>query len=322
MNTGARVWNCELSSIDTTLLLCGVLTCRQYFQDPQIQSLAAQIYNRVNWPWMLNGGSTFSMGWTPESGFLSSRWDHYCELLMLYLLAIGSETKAVPPSTWDAFRRPKLTYAGLTYITDRVAPLFIHQYSHAWFDFRNKHDKYANCFESSVTATRAHRLFCVSLHSHFRDYQPNLWGITSSDSANGYTAWGGPPPIGDIDWSIVPCAAAGSLPFAPADCVAVLRTIYSQYPQAWQRYGFVDGSAYELVRPGCDRDRCRNHYAYGGEPAERVRLEDIHEKSRSAERVRGSLAQMKCPSAHSVFDRYFPASRLPRSTVTDAGGRS
>jgi len=240
MNTGARVWDCELSSIDTTLLLCGGLTCRQYFQDPQIQSLASQIYDRVNWPWMLNSGSAFSMGWTPEGGFLNSRWDHYCELLMLYLLGIGSGTKPVPPSTWDAFKRPKLTYAGLTYITDRVAPLFIHQYSHAWFDFRNKRDKYANYFENSVTATEAHKRFCLSLRRQFKDYQATLWGITSSDSANGYTAWGGPPLIGDIDGSIVPCAAAGSLPFASADCIAVLRTIYSQYPQAWQRYGFVD----------------------------------------------------------------------------------
>lgn len=240
MNTGLRAYNCELSSIDTTLLLCGVLTCRQYFQDAQIQNLATQIYNRVNWPWMLNGGQTFSMGWTPESGFLKSRWDHYCELLMLYLLAIGSRTNPVPPSTWDAFSRPKFTYSGLTYITDRVAPLFIHQFSHAWFDFRNKRDKYANYFENSITATQAHKLFCLSLQAQFKDYQPNLWGITSSDSANGYTAWGGPPPMGDIDGSIVPCAAAGSLPFALSDCISVLRTIYSQYPEAWQRYGFVD----------------------------------------------------------------------------------
>lgn len=240
MNTGARAYNSELSSIDTSLLLCGVLTCRQYFQDKQIQSLATQIYNRVNWPWMLNGGSAFSMGWTPESGFLTSRWDTYCELLMIYLLAIGSTTKPVPSSTWDAFTRPKLTYSGTTYISNRVAPLFIHQYSHAWFDFRNKHDRYANYFNNSITATQVHKLFCLSLRSQFKDYQPNLWGITSSDSSNGYTAWGGPPTMGDIDGSIVPCAAGGSLPFAPADCIAVLREISTRYPQAWQRYGFVD----------------------------------------------------------------------------------
>ncbi len=240
MNTGARQWACELSSIDTALLLCGVLTCRQYFQDATIQSLATQIYNRVNWPWMLNGGAAFSMGWKPESGFLASRWDTYCELMMIYLLAIGSTTNPVPASAWDAFTRPSLTYQGLTYISNLSAPLFIHQYSHAWFDFRNKQDKYTNYFNNSITATQAHKLFCLSLQSQFKDYQSNLWGITSSDSAGGYTAWGGPPAMGQIDGSIVPCAAGGSVPFASSDCIAVMRNIRATYPQAWQRYGFVD----------------------------------------------------------------------------------
>ena len=240
MNTGARVRSSEVSSIDSSMLLCGVLACRQYFQDAQIQSLATQIYNRVNWPWMLNGGAAFSMGWTPENGFITSRWDTYSELMMIYLLAIGSTTNPVPASAWDAFARPTLTYQGLTYITNLDAPLFIHQYSHAWFDFRNKSDKYANYFNNSVTATAAHKLFCLSLQSQFSDYQSNLWGITASDAANGYVVWGGPPTMGPIDGSIVPCAAGGSLPFASSDCLAVLRNIHSQYPLAWQRYGFVD----------------------------------------------------------------------------------
>jgi len=240
MNTGVRLWNCEVSSIDTSIVLCGVLTCRQYFQDAQIQSLASQIYNRVNWPWMLNGGAAFSMGWTPESGFIATRWDTYCELMMIYLLAIGSTANPVPASSWDAFTRPSFSYQGLTYITNLTAPLFIHQYSHAWFDFRNKQDKYANYFNNSVTATQAHKLFCLSLQSQFADYQSNLWGITASDSAHGYTAWGGPPAMGQIDGSIVPCAAGGSLPFVPPDCIAVLRNIQAQYPRAWQRYGFID----------------------------------------------------------------------------------
>ncbi|MFY9562216.1 MAG: glucoamylase family protein [Terriglobales bacterium] len=240
MNTGARVWNSEVSSIDTSILLCGVLTCRQYFQDAQIQSLATQIYNRVNWPWMLNGAAAFSMGWTPENGFIATRWDTYSELLMLYLLAIGATTNPVPASSWDAFTRPTFTYQGLTYITNLNAPLFIHQFSHAWFDFRNKRDRYTNYFNNSVTATQAHKLFCLSLQSQFADYQSNLWGITSSDSANGYTVWGGPPAIGPIDGTIIPCAVGGSLPFASSDCMAVLRNIRSKYPKAWQRYGFVD----------------------------------------------------------------------------------
>jgi len=240
MNTGARAFNCELSSIDTSILICGVLTCRQYFQDSQIQSMATQIYNRVNWPWMLNGGAAFAMGWTPEKGFIEARWDTYCELMMIYLLAIGSPTNPVPASSWDAFTRPSFTFQGITYITNLTAPLFIHQYSHAWYDFRNRTDKYTNYFDNSVKATRAHKLFCLSLQNQFKDYEENLWGITSSDSAHGYVAWGGPPPMGEIDGSIVPCAAGGSLPFLPTDCIAVLRNIRSQYPKAWQRYGFVD----------------------------------------------------------------------------------
>lgn len=240
MDSGVRVWSSEVSSIDTSILLCGVLTCRQYFQDAQIQSLASQIYDRVNWPWMLNGGSSFSMGWTPENGFIATRWDTYSELMMIYLLAIGSTTNPVPASAWDAFTRPSFTYQGLTYITNLYAPLFIHQYSHAWFDFRNKTDKYTNYFANSVTATQAHKLFCLSLQSQFSDYEENIWGITASDSANGYTAWGGPPSMGAIDGSIVPCAPGGSLPFLPADCIAALRAIRAQYPLAWQRYGFLD----------------------------------------------------------------------------------
>jgi hypothetical protein len=240
MNTGARAWSSEVSSIDTSILLCGVLTCRQYFQDPQIQSMAGQIYERVNWPWMLNGGTTFSMGWTPESGFIAARWDTYSELMMIYLLAIGSTTFPVTPTSWDAFARPTLTYQGLTYITNMSAPLFIHQYSHAWFDFRNKSDHYTNYFNNSVTATQAHKLFCQSLQGQFSDYESNLWGITASDSANGYTVWGGPPSMGPIDGSIVPCATGGSVAFATSDCLTVLRNIRAKYPLAWKRYGFVD----------------------------------------------------------------------------------
>jgi hypothetical protein len=240
MNTGQRALNSEVSSIDTSILLSGVLTCRQYFQDAQIQSLATQIYQRVNWPWMLNGGAAFSQGWTPETGFLTARWDTYCELMMIYLLAIGSPTFPLPASSWNAFTRPKITFQGYTYISGND-PLFTHQYSHAWFDFRNKQDAYANYFNNSITATQAHKAFCLSLASQFRDYQNNLWGITASDSqSKGYVVWGGPPAMGPIDGSIVPCAAGGSLPFVAPDCIAALRNSQNAYPAAWQRYSFVD----------------------------------------------------------------------------------
>ena len=240
MNTGQRAFNSEVSSIDSTILLCGVLTCRQHFQDQQVQAMATQIYQRFNWPWMLNGGNAFSLGWTPESGFLTSSWGTYAEMMMLYLLAIGATVNPVPASAWQAFTRPSLTYQGLTYITNTSAPLFIHQYSHAWFDFRNRQDAYANYFNNSVTATQAHQLFCESLSGQFLDYSSSLWGITASDSENGYTVWGGPPALGPIDGSLVAAATGGSLPFLPTACIGVLRKIQSTFPKAWRRYGFVD----------------------------------------------------------------------------------
>ena len=245
MTTGARAFNSEVSSIDTAILLCGVHTCRKYFADATIQNLATQIYTNVNFNWMLNGGSTFSMGWTPESGFLAGRWDHYSELMMLYLLAMAAPNSAfaIPSSSWSAWTRPVISYQGLSYISGSD-PLFVHQYSHAWFDFRSKKDAFANYFQNSITATQAHRLFCISLASQFSDYSADLWGITSSDSKNGYVAWGGPSTqggsIGPIDGSIVPCATAGSLPFDFSDTIHVLRWIRGHYPQAWQRYGYVD----------------------------------------------------------------------------------
>jgi len=239
MSSGERQWKCEISSIDTSLLLCGVLMTRQHFQDARIQDLATKIYERVDWTWMLNGGATFSMGWKPESGFLAARWNHYCELMMIYLLAMGSPTHPVPPETWKAWTRPRVKFQGIEYISGDD-PLFTHQYTQAWFDFRGKRDAYADYFENSVKATKAHKQFCVSLKEEFPDYSDSLWGITASDSAVGYQAWGGPPRLGTLDGSVVPCATGGSLPFLFADCMQVLRTMRERYPKSWGRYGFVD----------------------------------------------------------------------------------
>lgn len=248
IETGAQWRNVEYSSIDTSLLLCGILTARAYFQhDEEIVRLATQIYERVDWPWMLNGEKTFSMGYR-NGAFLKARWNHYCELMMIYLLAIGSPTHPVDPACWDAWTRPEMKFEDFTYIS-AADPLFVHQYSHAWFDFRNKRDKYANYFTNSVIATRAHEAFCLSLHA---PYSLNYWGISASDSQHGYTAWGGPgirdpkakdpkQGFGGIDGSVVPYATAGSLPFVPADCLRVQHWLRDTYGQrAWGRYGFCD----------------------------------------------------------------------------------
>jgi len=237
VETGKRWARCELSSIDTAILLCGILTARAWFEDAQIQSLAQQIYERVDWPWMLNAGDAFAMGWHPETGFLSSRWSHYSELMMIYLLAIGSPSHPVSSEAWKSFSRPVQRYAGLEYISGDD-PIFVHQYSHAWFDFRGKRDEYANYFENSITATRAHKAFCLSMPNW---YNEDYWGITASDSVHGYTIWGGPPSRGLIDGTVVPCAPAGSLAFLPAECLSVLRAMRAKSgAQAWGRYGFVD----------------------------------------------------------------------------------
>ena len=239
--TGARIGHCELSSIDTAMLLCGALTARSHFTGPgiesQIRELATSLYNRVDFTWMLAGSGTLCMGWKPESGFLANHWVTYSELMMLYLLAIGSPTHAIPPTAWNMFHRPYTDYAGFHYISDR-APLFIHQYSHAWFDFRYRHDAFADYFANSILATRAHKAFCLSIKGI---YTEDYWGISASDSASGYHAWGGPPSMGPIDGTVVPCAAAGSLPFVPADCLHVLMAMQQKYGRyAWGRYGFCD----------------------------------------------------------------------------------
>jgi hypothetical protein len=224
------------------------LTARAYFhRDDEIVHLATTLYERVDWPWMLNGGQMFSMGYR-DGAFLKARWNHYCELMMLYLLAIGSPTHPVDPACWDAWSRPIMHYQDFNYI-GAADPLFVHQYSHAWFDFRNKRDRYADYFTNSIVATRAHQAFCLALHA---PYSLNYWGISASDSQHGYTAWGGPgirdPGVtnpdhgfGGIDGSVVPYATAGSLPFVTPDCLRVqhwLRDTYGR--QAWGRYGFCD----------------------------------------------------------------------------------
>lgn len=237
---GRRMWGSELSSIDTALFLCGVIACGEYFVDPEITHLAAVLYERVNWNWMLNSGSTLAQGWLPESGFLRNRWDHYCELMLLYLLAMGTDTNRIPVACWDAWERPVYHEEKLRYIGS-PAPLFVHQYAHAWFDFYGVHDRYANYFDNSLLATEAHRRFCLELAAAFPDYKTDLWGITASDSVNGYVIWGGPPTTGPIDGTVVPCAAAGSLPFLPHECLSVLRNLDRQFGRRlWKRYGFAD----------------------------------------------------------------------------------
>ena len=239
INTGERIWDSEVSSVDTAILLCGILTCRQHFNDRGVNGLSEAIFNRVDWTWLSEDTTLLPMGWTPEGGFLSSKWEDYSELMMIYLLGMGSSSHPINPQAWTAWKRTTFEYDGLRYIGS-FAPLFVHQYSQAWFDFRRKRDKYADYFQNSAIATDVHRRFCIELGKTFPDYTNDLWGITASDSAKGYVVWGGPPAIGPIDGTVVPAATGGSLPFLPDATMRVIRNIRKNYPQAWGRYGFVD----------------------------------------------------------------------------------
>ena len=238
--TGERIWDAEASSIDTAILLCGVLTCREHFRHAEIYRLSRDIFNRVDWTWLSEDTSLLPHGWRPEIGFLPYRWDFYSEQTMMYLLGLGSLAHPLPPEAWNAWKRTTFEYDGLRYIGS-YAPLFVHQYPQAWFAFRGKRDRYADYFQNSAVATEVHRRFCLELAKQFPDYSDDLWGITASDSRNGYLVWGGPPEIGPIDGTVVPSAAAGSLPFSPQATLRVLKNIKNRYvPKAWSRYGFVN----------------------------------------------------------------------------------
>lgn len=243
-STGARRLGSEISSIDTALFLCGILTASGYFStDKDIHTVSRQIFDRVDFPWMLAGNPLLlSMGVRPGSGFLKSRWSVYSEASVLYLLGIGSTKHAIPADCWYAWLRPEVHYDQWTFISG--GPLFTHQYSHAWVDFRHQQDgdpSYRNYFMNSIIATYAHRDFCVSLQSQYSDYQLNMWGITASDSPSGYVVWGGPPYAGPINGTLVPCAPAGSLMFVHEICLPVLREMRNVYGEKiYQRYGFTD----------------------------------------------------------------------------------
>lgn len=237
--TGERIWDSEVSSIDTAILLCGVLTCKAYFKNVQIDKYADQIFTRVEWRWLSEDTALLPQGWSPESGFLPYRWDYYSELMMIYLLGLGSVHHPLSVETWNAWKRSHFEYDGLRYIGS-FAPLFVHQYSQAWFDFRGKRDQFADYFENSIVATQAHRLFCLELTKQFPDYAEDLWGITASDSKSGYVVWGGPPAMGPIDGTVVPSAAGGSLPFLPQATCRVLRNMKERFPKSWCKYGFVN----------------------------------------------------------------------------------
>jgi hypothetical protein len=243
MGSGARAWKSEVSNIDTALLVCGVIFARQYFPDTELAEVANKLCDRVEWDWMLDKSNNLChTGYKPETGMYPGHWGSYSECpVLVVLIGLGSRTHPLPPEAWNAWKRDRvITYAGLTFV--QCPPLFTHQFPQCWFDLRGLRDDHMDYFRNGRLATIAQRAWMSEeLSKKYPHYGPNVWGLTASDYAKGYTAWGGPPAQGPIDGSVVPCAPAGSLGFEPRICLDALKEMKQRWGEkSYVKYGFVD----------------------------------------------------------------------------------
>ncbi|MEO7713500.1 MAG: glucoamylase family protein, partial [Gemmatimonadaceae bacterium] len=282
MHSGRRFATVELSTIDTALLLAGALTCRQYFDredagDREVRALADSIYHRVDWAWARDGDALVNMGWRPEGaqhqnarGFIVSEWAGYNEGMLLYVLALGSPTHPIEPTAWSRWTSTYKwdRFQGLEFV--QFAPLFGHQYSHLWVDFRGIQDEYTRArgidyFENARRATLSQRAYATANPAQWRGYGPNVWGLTASDgpldstlvidgrARTFHTYWArgaGTDEIND-DGTIVPTAAGGSVPFAPEIAIPALVAMRERHGEPlFGRYGFLDAFNPTLRTPG------------------------------------------------------------------------
>ena len=260
MKTGQRVWKSEISTIDTTYLLAGALTAAMYFNrdtqdEREVRRLAEGLYARADWNWARNGGLTVTHGWRPERGFIRYRWNGYSEALILYVLGLAAPIFPLPQESYKAWTRTykwkslyghEFLYAG---------PLFIHQLSHMWIDFRGIQDEYMSgkaidYFENSRRAIYAQQAYAMRNPKKFAGYDRYRWGITASDGPgpavrriNGrkrrfYDYAARSIPFGPDDGTLAPWAVAGSLPFAPEVVLPSLKRINTDYPEMTSKYGF------------------------------------------------------------------------------------
>jgi hypothetical protein len=263
MSTAVRAPNSELSSIDTALLLAGILYAKQYFNETNatetsIRTMADSIFNRVDWGWMSQGTEALTMGWLPTTGFSGyGFWKGYDEGMILYLLGLGTATNPLPPLSWSYWTSGYswVTYYGESFVP--FPPLFGHEYSHCWIDFRHIADAYMNnhnstYFENSHRAALAQQAYCIANPLQWAGYGSNVWGLTASDDPAGYEAHGAPPAEND-DGTIAPTAAGGAMAFAPEIALPTLENLYTQArPRIWSAYGFRD--AFNLSKQWFDTD--------------------------------------------------------------------
>ena len=260
MDTGRRAWECELSTIDTAILIAGALAAATYFdrdteQEHQIRKLADDLYRRVEWDWALNRDGKVLMGWKPESGFLPYCWEGHNEAILLHVLGLASPTHPLPAESYQAFTS---TYCWKEIYGHEFlygGPLFMHQLSHLWIDFRGLQDEFMSqhgidYFENSRRATLVQQQYAIHNPRGFKGYGENLWGITASDGPGpavlnidgverrffDYEARG--VPDGPDDGTLAPWAVVASLPFAPEIVLPTLQYFNDAYPEMTSEYGF------------------------------------------------------------------------------------
>lgn len=267
---GVRADESELSTIDTALLMAGVLSAQTYFDrdvatERAIRELADSLYRRVDWTWAYSRHRKplLSIGWTPEEGFIGYDWSGYSEGMLLYVLALGSPTHPIDPRAWDQWTKTYRweSFHGPPHVT--FGPLFGHQYSHVWIDFRGIQDRYmrakqSDYFVNSVRATYANRAYCIANPGRWSGYDELVWGVTASDGPGpsagagpgaargprrfrGYWARGAGPDGARDDGTIAPTAAGGSVPFAPEVAIPTLMHLRDRFgARLYGEYGFRD----------------------------------------------------------------------------------
>ena len=260
-----RYKDVELSTIDTGLLMAGVLSAQSYFdgdsaQEQRIRELADQLYRRVEWNWTLNDEGRMSMGWRPDRKFIPAQWKGYNEAMILLVLGLGSPTHPLPDDAWERWTEGYEWAEFQDFDHLNFSPLFGHQYSQMYVDFRGIQDAYmrehgSDYFENSRKATLANQAYCIENPGGFVGYGPTQWGLTACDGPGGldtvlngqsvkffsYRARGASARHIIDDGTIAPTAAGGSVPFAPEECLAALEHMWTtQYDSLIGPYGFRD----------------------------------------------------------------------------------
>lgn len=239
--TGKRAWRSEASSIDTALLLAGALLAAQYFEGTPIPRLVEELYERVDWKWMMNGTPLLCHGWTPESGFLPFYWDSYNELMILQALAIGASKNPIPREAWEAWDRLEDEYNGKRVVFSHTGSLFTYQYAQGFIDFRELSDRGINYFENSKNASLANWEYSLSFKEKYLSYSEGSWGLSASAGPGGYRAYGAKPGLGFHDGTVAPYASIGSLVFTPELSLPAVKFFYREYQNSlYGPLGFKD----------------------------------------------------------------------------------